>query len=250
MTSAADVAWSATAALAALAATSTATMSLDAVLAEVAERLLSAVPGADTVAVTFTSGKRRLTRASSTGVAADVEAAQHTLAQGPSICAVQEGRIVRVGSLPRDPRFPRLAGRAARLGIHAALAIPMRTSTGILGVMTAYARQPDAFDDHSERAGTVFAAAAAVVIENSSVLQTVRDLAGNLQTALTSRPVIDQAIGIIMSRTGLSPDEAFERLRARSQAEHTKVTEVARDVVDAAVRRARSRRAPNGPMRP
>ncbi len=224
---------------------STATMSLDAVLAAVADRLLSAVPAADMAAVTFTHGKR-LIRASSAGPAADMEAAQHALSEGPSISAREDERLLRSGSLPRDPRWTHLAGRASRVGIHGALAIPMRTSAGIVGVLTGYSRQPDAFDEHSESAGIVFAAAAAVVIENSSALQTVRDLASNLQTALKSRPVIDQAIGIIMSRTGVGPDEAFERLRARSRAEHIRVTEVAGNVVEAAVRRARSRRADQG----
>ena len=54
-------------------------------------------------------------------------------------------------------------------------------------------------------------------------------------------------MGIVMSRTGCTAEEAFERLKARSQAEHVKVAAVAQSVVDAAVRRARSRRATGRP---
>jgi AmiR/NasT family two-component response regulator len=53
--------------------------------------------------------------------------------------------------------------------------------------------------------------------------------------------VIDQALGILMSRTGSTPDQAFDRLRDRSQTDNVKLREVAQRVVDEAVRRARAR---------
>jgi AmiR/NasT family two-component response regulator len=48
-------------------------------------------------------------------------------------------------------------------------------------------------------------------------------------------------LGIVMSRTGVSAEEAFDRLRAISQTEHLKVAEVARRILVEAVRRAQSR---------
>ena len=90
---------------------------------------------------------------------------------------------------------------------------------------------------------------AAIAVQNAQVLAQAKRLAANLQAALTSRAVIDQAMGIVMSRTGCTAEEAFDRLRARSQAEHIKVSAVAQSVVDAAVRRARSRRATDDPPR-
>jgi AmiR/NasT family two-component response regulator len=66
-------------------------------------------------------------------------------------------------------------------------------------------------------------------------------LATQLQTALSSRAVIDQAIGILRGRTGASVEEAFARLRAISQAENTKLATVAQRILDEAVRRARAR---------
>ena len=64
---------------------------------------------------------------------------------------------------------------------------------------------------------------------------------GNLQDALVSRAVIDQAMGIIISRTGGTAGEAFDRLRTVSQMEHIKVSVVAAGIVEAAVRRAKIR---------
>ena len=54
--------------------------------------------------------------------------------------------------------------------------------------------------------------------------------------------MIDQAIGIIISRTGMSSDEAFDRLRTQSQNNHIKVSAMAAAIVDGAARRARARR--------
>jgi AmiR/NasT family two-component response regulator len=71
-------------------------------------------------------------------------------------------------------------------------------------------------------------------------------LATQLGEALTSRAVIDQARGILMSRTGATPEEAFDQLRSMSQAQHVKLAEVARTLVAEAVRRARARKPDAG----
>ena len=78
-------------------------------------------------------------------------------------------------------------------------------------------------------------------MQNAQILAHTQRLAANLQRAMTNRAVIDQAIGIIISRTGSTPDEAFDRLRTLSQKEHTKLSAVAASIVEAAARRARGR---------
>jgi AmiR/NasT family two-component response regulator len=65
-----------------------------------------------------------------------------------------------------------------------------------------------------------------------------------LQSALSTRTVIDQAIGVIRGRTGRSAEDAFTQLRAMSRAEHRKLADVAEHVVDEAVGRARARHSP------
>jgi AmiR/NasT family two-component response regulator len=80
-----------------------------------------------------------------------------------------------------------------------------------------------------------------VSVHNALVLAQSQRLATQLAKALTSRAVIDQALGVIRSRNGASPEEAFDRLRAMSQSQHLKVAEVSRVLVEEAVRRARVR---------
>jgi AmiR/NasT family two-component response regulator len=55
---------------------------------------------------------------------------------------------------------------------------------------------------------------------------------------LTTRAVIDQAIGILIGRTGVTADEPFHRLRTSSQSEHRKLSVLATEIVQAAVRRS------------
>ena len=131
--------------------------------------------------------------------------------------------------------------------MHSVLSLPLLTPDGVLGAMNVYAHGKAIFDDHAVNIGELFSVPAAIAVQNALVLAQAKRLATNLQAALVSRAVIDQAMGIVMSRTGCTAAEAFDRLRARSQTEHIKVSAVAQSVVDAAVRRARARRAIEDP---
>jgi AmiR/NasT family two-component response regulator len=82
-----------------------------------------------------------------------------------------------------------------------------------------------------------------VSVQNAQALAQAKRLTAQLQSALTNRAVIDQALGIIMSRTGATPQEAFDRLRIISQKENRKLSAVADSTVAEAVRRARARHA-------
>jgi AmiR/NasT family two-component response regulator len=81
-------------------------------------------------------------------------------------------------------------------------------------------------------------------VHNAQILADALSLTAQLRKALSTRPVIDQAIGLIRGRTGRSAEDAFTQLRAMSQAEHRKLPDVAQQIVDEAVRRARARHKP------
>ena len=91
--------------------------------------------------------------------------------------------------------------------------------------------------------GELYAVPAAVTVQNAKDLAQTRRLAAQLQAALASRSVIDQALGMVMSRAGCGPEEAFERLKALSQREHRKLAEVARHLVGQAAARAPAQRS-------
>lgn len=222
-------------------------LGLEQVLAEVAASAVRAVPGADGVGVVLTPGEPGnitvVAMAASAPFAAELDEIQYRmLEEGPGVTAAAMGRTVWSGSLGGDQSWPRFGPRAGRLGVHSALALPFVVSARVVGAITVYGYGKDSFDEHAARFGELFAKPAAVAVHNARILADALALTDQLQTALLTRPVIDQAIGIIRSRTGRSSAESFDQLRAMSQAEHRKLAAVAERVVDEAVRRALLRR--------
>jgi AmiR/NasT family two-component response regulator len=82
-----------------------------------------------------------------------------------------------------------------------------------------------------------FAGPATVSVHNAQVLARSQRVAAQLTEALAGRAVIDQALGVIMARTGANAQEAFDRLRAMSQAQHTKVVDVSRALLGKGIHR-------------
>jgi GAF domain-containing protein len=137
--------------------------------------------------------------------------------------------------------WPRFGPRVGRLGVHSALSLPLLLPDRVVGAINVYAYGKDVFDEHAAKFGELFSKPAAVAVYNAQILAGALALAVQLQTALSTRPVIDQAIGIIRGRTGRSAEDAFTQLRAISQSQHRKLADVAHQIVDEAVRRARAR---------
>ncbi|MDT4951024.1 MAG: hypothetical protein QOJ37_3619 [Pseudonocardiales bacterium] len=227
--------------LAALSQLATGQMQLADVLTRVAEFAVAAIPGADGAGLTMIEAGRSDTIVASAAFVGQVDAIQYSIEEGPCISAAAEARVVRSGSLETDPNWPRFGPRVARLGVHSVLSIPLLTSDGVLGAMNVYAHQHDAFDEHAALIGELFAVPAAIAVQNAQVLAQARRLSAQLQDALISRSTIDQAMGIVMSRVGCDPDEAFDRLRQISQGENQKLHTVAQNIRDEAIRRARAR---------
>jgi len=213
-------------------------------LARVASFAVQAIPGADGAGVTLLRMDRPdlpvEALAGSDPLVTRIDRIQYEMVnEGPCITAALERRTVRSGCLGGEKVWPRFGPRAGRLGMNSALSLPLLLPDHVIGAINVYARDRDAFDDQAVRLGEQFAQPAAVSVHNAQVLARALDLARQLQQALLTRPVIDQAIGLLRARTGCSEQEAFERLRTISQREHRKVTEVAGRMVEEAVRRAR-----------
>src|SRR6478609_1213250 len=215
-------------------------------LAEVASFAVRAIPGADGAGVTLLRVDRpdnmvAALAASAPFVAAIDEIQYVTLHEGPCITAALERRTVRSGSLGGEKMWPRFGPRVGRLGVHSALSLPLLLPGQVVGAINVYARGKDVFGEHAAELGELFAAPAAVAVHNAQLLAQAVTLTSQLQAALSTRPVIDQAVGLLRGRSGGSTEEAFATLRAISQREHTKLAEVAQRIVDEAVRRARAR---------
>jgi GAF domain-containing protein len=216
-------------------------------LGEVAEFAVQAIPGVDGAGVALidphTGTARIQTCATTAEFVREIDDVQYEeLNEGPCMTCMQTGRPVVSGSLGSDSRWPHFGGRVARMSVHSALSLPLVVGDQVIGAINAYSTIRDAFGEHAVQLGSQFAGPAAVSVFNTQLLARARDQAEQLQRALTSRAVIDQAIGIIRSRSGGSAQEAFDRLVHLSQTENVKLRLVAERLVEEAVRRADARR--------
>ena len=229
------------ASLAALSTVATGRLALEDLLIEVATFAVHAIPGADGAGLTLLEGDRPVMVVTTAPFVREVDDIQYGLGQGPCITAAADGQTVISGSLGGDSRWPRFGARVARLGVHSAVSLPLVTVEGVVGALNVYAHGKQVFDERAAELGELFAVPAAIAVQNAQVLAQARRLAGQLQHALASRGVIDRAVGIVMSRSGDTEEEALGRLRTLSQHEHRKLLAVAQGIVDEAVRRARAR---------
>jgi transcriptional regulator with GAF, ATPase, and Fis domain len=216
---------------------------LEDLLQHVAEFAVQAIPGADGAGLTLLEADRVNTMVASADFVREVDAIQYGIGEGPCITAAAEGRTVHSGSLSGEMLWPRFGPRVGRLGVHSVVSLPLIVGPDVLGAMNVYAYAEDAFDERAVHLGELFAVPAAISVQNAQALAQARRLATQLQAALNSRAVIDQALGVIMSRSGGTADEAFDKLRVISQAENRKLSSVAEHLLGEAVRRAQARAA-------
>jgi GAF domain-containing protein len=215
-------------------------------LGQVAEFAARAIPGVDGAGVTVIDRCGDTLSVKAWAVTAqfveDIDNLQHIdLKEGPCVTCMQTRRPTVSGSMGSDRRWPRLGGGVARMGVHSALALPMLVGDQLVGAINTFARSRDAFGEHAVELGSQFAGPAAVSVHNSQLLERAQQRTKQLQNALGTRAVIDQAIGIIRARSGVGEQAAFDRLVRMSQAENMKLHVVAERLVDEAVRRAVAR---------
>jgi GAF domain-containing protein len=228
--------------LAGLSRLATNRLGLEDLLTRVAGYAVRAIPGADGAGLTLLEDDRADTIVATAPFVSEIDDIQYRMGQGPCITAARDGQTVMSGSLGGDPRWRTFGGTVARLGVHSVLSLPLITGDGVVGAMNIYAHDKHVFDERSAELGEVFAVPAAIAVQNAHVLAQTQRLAAHLESALKSRAVIDRAVGIIMSRSGVTEGEALDRLRSLSQSEHHKLAEVAQQLIDEAVRRAQARR--------
>ena len=214
---------------------------LEDLLTRVATYAVRAIPGADGAGLTLLEDDRANTIVATAAFVSEIDDIQYGIGQGPCITAAREGQTVMSGSLGSDPRWRKFGGTVARLGVHSVLSLPLVTPDRVVGAMNVYAHDRHVFDERAAELGEIYAIPAAIAVQNAQVLAQTQRLAAQLQSALETRGVIDRAIGIMMSRSGGTEDQALARLRALSQNEHHKLAVVARQIIDDAVRRAAAR---------
>ncbi|MCU1457659.1 MAG: two-component system response regulator [Actinomycetia bacterium] len=183
------------------------------------------VDGCDSAGVSIVEGRTVTTPAASSDVPRAVDKIQYDVGEGPCLDAIRsKDDVFRTGDLGNEGRWPEFSPRAAaETGVHSMVGYQLSAADDTLGALNLYAMTRDAFDDAAVAIGSVFAAHAAVA------MATARQ-AENLKSTLESRDVIGQAKGILMTREGMTADQAFTELRQASQRLNRKLRDVASEV--------------------
>ncbi len=159
---------------------------------------------------------------------------------GPCLTAFQEKELVSCDDLVDDTRWRDFSTQAVEAGLRAVLASPIPYASDAIGVVTVFSAKPFAWTPEGELALVSFTDLAALAIATTMQSEQRGQVAGQLQLALDSRAIIEQAKGVLVAQAGLSPRQAFEQLRARARQSRRRVSDVAADVVgDAASRSGR-----------
>jgi GAF domain-containing protein len=201
--------------------------SMESVLQAVADLSKRVLPGNPETSVFVQDGRRRITVASTGQLAIDLDEVQYAEHHGPCLHAASTGELTEIPDTRTEDRWPDYAQRAAEHGNLSSLSVPLPIDDDVSGALNIYARVPRAFDDDARDVATRFGPYAAVALGNMRDYQSAQALARNLEAALESRAVIDQAKGILIERHKLTPDQAFQLLVETSSRTNTKLRDVA-----------------------
>ena len=169
---------------------------------------------------------------------AHLEELQIEHSEGPCIAAYEDKELVGVEDLTADTRWPKFSDAAVSRQVRAVLASPLPYNQDAVGVVTVVSGKSRPWSAEGELALLAFTDLAALLIASMMQNQQQSELATQLQGALDSRQIIEQAKGVLVGRHGITPRAAFEQLRAQARSERRKVSVLCAEVVQNATRLA------------
>jgi GAF domain-containing protein len=208
-------------------------LSMESLLQTVSDLTKTVMPGNPEASVLLLVKDEPRTVVSTGQLAVDLDERQYDRGHGPCLHAARTGELTEIADTRTDGRWPDYLPSAVEHGNLSSLSIPLIIAEDeqVSGALNIYARVPDAFDEDSRSIGTRFAPYAAVAAGNMYAYQSARDMADNLQAALESRAIIDQAKGVLIERYKVTPDQAFQLLAQASMSANRKVRDIADHLV-------------------
>jgi transcriptional regulator with GAF, ATPase, and Fis domain len=170
--------------------------------------------------------------AASTEQARVVELFQIQSDEGPCLDCYRSGQAVIISDIRSDAataRWPRFAPATWETGYAGVHAIPMRLRDQVIGTLNLF--KTGGLDPAVVTAATALVDVATIGILQERAVRQQEVVAGQLQRALNSRVVIEQAKGILAERLRVTPDEAFILLRRYARDHNHPLTELSGDVI-------------------
>ncbi|MEV4044786.1 GAF and ANTAR domain-containing protein [Streptomyces sp. NPDC049744] len=203
---------------------------LDTLLRDLTDRAVQQVPGADACSVTVRRAGRLMTLAGSTGLPSGLDLRQYENGSGPCVDAAETGSAQYSPDLATETRWPAYTEYALATGVRCVLALPLAVEGETGAALNLYGLGADSLAQGLD-AAHAFAEWAADAVNEALRIERERASAADVRTALLSRSVIDQAVGMLMARERIDAHRAMERLRRASQHRNVKLRDLCAEVV-------------------
>jgi GAF domain-containing protein len=201
------------------------------VLDSVCAEAVRVVPGADMASITAIDDDEARTAAFSDERAMEVDREQYAAGDGPCLRAAATGEIVRLSLDSTSERWPEFAASAKRHGVCSYLAAPLRVDDTLTGAINLFGFEDHGFHETDAKLLELYTTVVTFGLRTTRRYRQALELAANLNTAMRSRAVIEQAKGILMATHKIGDTEAIRRLITESQLTNVKLRQVAADFV-------------------
>ena len=193
----------------------------------------AAVSGADSVGLMLADhGGQLRFMAASNDQGAMLELFQLQVSEGPCLDCFTSGRpVVNEDLAGAGNRWPRFAPAAEAAGFHSVHAFPMRLRDDTIGALNLFSSADVAFANDDVRVVQALADIATIALLQERAISRADSLTEQLQGALNSRIVIEQAKGALAQQRGITPDAAFKLLRDIARSNQRRLVDVAQEVL-------------------
>ncbi|SDD12465.1 GAF and ANTAR domain-containing protein [Actinokineospora iranica] len=152
--------------------------------------------------------------------------------EGPCLDAFATGARVSHADLANaGQRWPRFTAAATEMGFAAVDAVPMRLRSEVIGALNLFRNQTGELDAGALRTATALVDVATIGLLQHRSINHHQVLTEQLQAALNSRVVIEQAKGLVAERLQVDMDTAFAALRGYTRGHNLKLSRVAHEVI-------------------
>ncbi len=191
----------------------------------------------DAVGVTLVVDDRPRTAAYSTARTLEIDAVQYAVGDGPCLDAYRNRRENLVDLPSAHERWPMFTSAVDTADVQALLAVPLLSGNRCFGALNLYGKSRHAFDEADLALVRMAASRAADAVGSVLELEGAREVAAQMEQAMASRAVIEQAKGVLMGRHAIDETQAFDVLRRQSQNRNIKLRTLAAEVVGEVVNR-------------
>jgi anti-anti-sigma factor len=206
--------------------------SVDATLQRIADLAVRVIDDCDAAGVTLSLDGKYVTAAHTDQRTLAVDQGQYDRGYGPCLQAMVDQAVLRFDVDEAEQLWPDFVADARRNDVRSFLAAPLMLKGESIGALNLYSGKPNGFSALDDVLIAMFTGQASVALANAKMYADAVQLGKQLEEALASRAVIEQAKGVLMARDSVDPDAAFAALKSLSQRRNVKLRTIAQEVVD------------------